>query len=198
MDGKVWNKWSDKYPNGLPAVLDSTYLASNLPHDVFLEIGKKFPGVQYVDSKLRGGLSSIYAVPCEAPDGSLDLTFGKAKISVPWREFIVDAGNRHCYLTISSGGTEQGYPELLLGIPFFRAAYLVFHQKRKEVWLGQADDCGSKIVSIGNGDSVPIIDGCHCEAHEKKQKSEASEASPSLSALVLIIAAFIVFKVGMN
>jgi hypothetical protein len=116
-DKKIWNKWSDKYPNGLPVVFDSTQLSSVLPHDVFLNIGKKFPGVQYVDSKLRGGLGSIYAVPCAAPGGSLDLTFGKAKISMPWSEFIVDAGNKYCYLTILSGGTEQGYPKLSLGLP---------------------------------------------------------------------------------
>lgn len=89
----------------------------------------------------------------------------------------MDIGNAHCYLSILLGRAGEGYLKLSLGIPFFGAAYLVFHPKRREVWFGQADDCSTDIRASGSDGSVPIVEGCHCDASDRKKAGNGTRTS---------------------
>lgn len=148
---------------GLPVHLDSGLSMALLPHDVFAAIGSDYPEAT-LDSA-RG----LYVVPCDIPKGSIDFSFGIKTIRVPYSEFIRHdrngAGHDDCALRImeaAKGG------DTMLGDTFLTLAYVVFDANNQQVWLNQADDCGSNITAIGAGpQGVLQISGCACSLADK-------------------------------
>lgn len=99
-----------------------------------------------------------YVIPCSSAsiNGSLDLQFGNLNISVPYADLIMtdtSGGDDYyqCYLMVmhwGDGKLESQIDYYYLGHPFLRAAYSVFDQDGRNVWLAQQENCGSDIVEI--------------------------------------------------
>ncbi|KAH6677723.1 aspartic peptidase domain-containing protein [Halenospora varia] len=90
--------------------------------------------------------------------GIIDFGFGDKTIRVPFRDFILKRSfaSPHCVLSAISFPHEDA--PFILGIDFFRSAYVVVDQDNGELWLGQADNCGSNVVPVTKGkNSVPIL-----------------------------------------
>lgn len=164
---------------GLEVTLVAELLDSRLPEELFIAIGKDYP-----EAKLHSA-PHLYSAPCNTPEGSIELSFGNKTISIPYRDFVRNDGKGMCFLKIQPTTEEEGWA---LGEAFFRAAYTVFDVDNNEIWLGQADDCGSEIKTIGKGkDAVPIVEGCSCGTNGDKPAPSGSgkPAAPSPSSTQL-------------
>lgn len=152
--------------NGLPVFLDSGSTLSWIPASLFTAIGQDYPGAR-LDSA-----GTHYVVPCNAPSGSIDFTFSGKTISVAYSDFIWNTDGT-CYLGI----TPEPSGEYILGDSFLRAAYVVYDVDNQNLWLDQADECGSNVIAIGKGpDAVPQVKGCRCGS-----SSTSSSVSKSVS-----------------
>jgi Eukaryotic aspartyl protease len=140
---------------GIPILFDSGSTVSYLPPSLISAIATDYPGAQF------DPLSGFYNVSCDAPAGSVDFSFGTKTVKVPYSDFIWHKGAAQCVLGMMP---ETESPAIyILGDSFLRAAYVVFDVDNQNIWIDQADDCGSNIVAIGKGASaVPQIAGCHC------------------------------------
>ena len=155
--------------NGLPILLDSGSTISFLPAAAVRAIAADYPGATLVDAT-----ALAYSIPCNAPIGSIDYTFGTKTIRVPFSELVRKLPSGTCRL-----GIQYGDGDWILGDTFLRAAYAVYDIDNKSIWLDQADDCGSSIVAIGSGtNAVPAINGCNCAA----SPSNVSSVPPSNTA----------------
>ncbi|OCK98072.1 acid protease [Cenococcum geophilum 1.58] len=151
---------------GLPVFLDSGGTLSSIPASLFTAIGQDYPGAR-LDST-----GTLYDVPCNAPSGSIDFTFGGKTISVAYSDFIWNTDGT-CFLGIKS----EPSGEYVLGDSFLRAAYVVYDVDNQNLWLDQADECGSNVIAIGKGpDAVPQVKGCGCGS-----SSTSSSVSKSVS-----------------
>jgi hypothetical protein len=142
---------------GIPVLLDSGGTVSRLPPSLVLAIENDYPGTTTLDPS-----SGYYIVDCDVPAGSVDFTFGTKTVQVPYSEFIWHVpSTTQCVLGMLP---ETDSPPLyVLGDSFLRAAYVVFDLDNQNIWIDQADDCGSNIVAIGKGiNAVPQIAGCNC------------------------------------
>ncbi|KAF2668184.1 acid protease [Microthyrium microscopicum] len=154
-----------------PVFLDSGATLSYLPAALFNAIGAAFPGATYYSP------TGYYIAPCNTV-GSLDFTFGNTLVQVPFSEFLLVADNtgQTCILGMQAASG----PQYILGDSFLRAAYVVFDLGNSNLWIGQADDCGSNLVAIGSGaNSVPQVPGCSCPV--SSSSSMTSTASSTLS-----------------
>jgi Eukaryotic aspartyl protease len=143
-------------PYGLAVSLDSGTTLSLLPFSLFTKIGSDYPGAA-LDYD-----GTAYIVPCKAPPGSVDFIFGNETIHIPYSDFIWQARPTRCQLGIAPV-PDTDPKQSILGDSFLRAAYVVHDLENQEIWLGQADECGSNVVPLGTGvDLVPQISGCRC------------------------------------
>jgi len=143
--------------DGFPVLLDSGCSLTYLPPAIVKAIAKDYPGSKF------NRVSNVYNVPCNPPAGSIDFTFGDKKtIKVPYADLIWRYGTPNlCGLGLSV--TTDNF--FILGDSFLRASYAVFDLENRQVWLDQADDCGTNLVTIGKGgNAVPEIVGCRCSS----------------------------------
>lgn len=145
----------------LPVLLDCGSALTCLPYDLFKAIGSDYPGAQFIASP-KNPNNGLYAVPCAIPKGSIEFTFGPKAIRVPYSEFVRRVPREElCFLGMMVA--DDG--NVILSDTFFTSTYVVFDVDNKQVWLDEADDCGSDIMAIGAGpNGVPRIDGCACSA----------------------------------
>jgi hypothetical protein len=156
---------------GLTVFLDSGGTLTRLPTSLFNSIGASYPGAVY-DASI-----GFYRVPCAAPTGSIDFTFGTNVIHVPFSEFRIDYDSTSCVLGMLADTTDTRY---VLGDSFLRAAYVVFDLANNNIWLDEVADCGSNLVAIGSGaNSVPIVNGCKCPSSSSSSLTISSSASSS-------------------
>ncbi|KAJ3464753.1 hypothetical protein MRS44_009539 [Fusarium solani] len=160
--------------NGYAVVLDSGYTISALPGPIFEKLLATFPTVQ-------PGIGSYHPVDCDVAKlkGTVDFTFGKTTIKVPYADFVWH-NKGSCYL-----GAFQDDEFPVLGDTFLRAAYVVYDWDNENVWLANNEDCGTNLVAIGSGaDSVPDIVG-ECASSDSTNTSElptSTEASTGSTA----------------
>ncbi|KLU82927.1 hypothetical protein MAPG_01994 [Magnaporthiopsis poae ATCC 64411] len=128
--------------SSMPIVIDSGSSLSFLPKTVVDQMAND-TGAQF-DSQ-----AEVYIVPCSllSSQGSFDFTFGggggsaTAKISVPYREFIWQAGNECALGAIPLKSGSSGITALL-GDSFMRAASITFDQTSNSIYLAQYANCG--------------------------------------------------------
>lgn len=140
--------------SGIPVDFDTTSTFTVLPPPLVKAIVQDYPEAKW------DNLTSTYTVPCTPPKGSLDFTFGRKTVSIRYEDLLWQRPRtEQCVLGIKEG-TEIIWD---LGGSFLRGAYVVIDQDNNNVWMDEADDCGSNVVEIGEGpDSVPKIKGCKC------------------------------------
>ncbi|TWU72136.1 hypothetical protein ED733_002839 [Metarhizium rileyi] len=141
--------------NGQPVLLDSGYTVSALPTKHFDKIKEAFPNVTAPPADDKSGL---YRVPCDvgSKKGSVNFKFGKTEIGVPYSDFIwKQPQNGICVLGVTP---DDEFP--VLGDTFLRAAYAVYDQDNRNIYLANNEDCGSSLLAIGTGpDAVPSVEG---------------------------------------
>ncbi|GAO16866.1 uncharacterized protein UV8b_06873 [Ustilaginoidea virens] len=159
--------------NGQPVLMDSGYTVSSLPTKYFDKIKDAFPGVT---APPKGDDSGMYRVPCNVGDenATVNFKFGKTEINVPYRDFIwKQEKDGSCVLGVVP---DDKFP--VLGDTFLRAAYVVYDQENRNIFVANNEDCGSSLLAIGTGaDAVPSIEG-DCS---KADGTTSSAVSPSTS-----------------
>jgi hypothetical protein len=151
--------------------LDSTAAIITVPTVLFYGIGYTYPGAK-LDGQTRR-----WVVPCNAPNGTIDFTFStaatkykdKTTIHIPYADFIhrttvrdepegqAYAGEREvCTLGMQIG--KEG--KMVLGNSFLRGTYVVMDHTWGQVYIGEADDCGEKIVPVTYNPAIDAVDGC--------------------------------------
>jgi hypothetical protein len=140
---------------GIPVDFDTTSTVTILPGPLVKAIAQDYPEAKY-DNTTR-----FYNVSCTPPKGTMDFTFGSKSISIPYEDFLWQLpGTTQCVLGLREGSDIVWD----LGGSFLRGAYVVIDQDNRNVWMDEADDCGSSIAEIGAGpNSVPQIKGCRCK-----------------------------------
>lgn len=130
--------------SSMPIVIDSGSSLSFLPKTVVDQMAND-TGAQW-DSQ-----AEVYIVPCSLlfSRGSFDFTFGggsggssTAKISVPYREFIWQAGSECALGAVPFKSSSSGGVTALLGDSFMRAASVTFDQTSNSIYLAQYASCG--------------------------------------------------------
>ncbi|KAF2276143.1 acid protease [Westerdykella ornata] len=183
---------------GLEISLSSELLYNVLPDPLFLAIGNDFPQATLIDNHPSKPDQRLFNVPCkDIPEGSIDFRFAgptvtdndKAEedgddhkngnnneanwISIPYKDFIITDDKGTCWLRMVTR-KDQGPA---LSQSFFRSAYTVFDIDNGQVWMGQADDCGSEVVEVGKGESaVGVAEGCNCDKRDGRQKPKVGSA----------------------
>ncbi|GJN67732.1 hypothetical protein PLICBS_001760 [Purpureocillium lilacinum] len=134
--------------NGVPVFLDSGGTLSQLPTYVVKELLKSFPS-----AKKNG---KVYTVECPARDSkmTIDFKFGNTTVYAPVNDFIWRSG-KYCIL-----GAFENDKDAILGDSFLRAAYVVYDQDNKNIYIANNEDCGSNLIAIGKGpNAVPSVVG---------------------------------------
>jgi hypothetical protein len=133
-----------------------------LTNDLYFYNGEAYPGAIPYTRPLG---YPAYKVPCDAPLGSFDYTFGNYTIKISFRDSLyVDKIERTCTFGFSLGPQGEGKVPFILTDAFMWGAYMVFDMDNDEIWMGESIDCGSNIVPIGKGkDAVPMLPGCEAE-----------------------------------
>ena len=121
--------------------LDTGTSLSLLPWTLVASIARQFPSAQWDDS------IGLYRIDCtvESQQATLDFGFGgghgssPAWIRVPFREAVyrIDPSSA-CYL----GFIPVAGPNFIIGDTVLRAAYALFRQDEKAVYLAQFSDQG--------------------------------------------------------
>ncbi|KAG7112340.1 aspartic-type endopeptidase OPSB like protein [Verticillium longisporum] len=137
----------------------------------------------FVDPLLRdmGAVNNgqdAYTAPCSLRDGpgSWDFKFGEATIKIPYKDIIQDAvlekGSDYCFVGVLV--TWKG--QLVLGAPFFQAAYISYDFDNQQVALAQAADCEGKVVTFGSGpNAIPDLTGCKPAVRADPSGSKTSQ-----------------------
>jgi hypothetical protein len=134
----------------VPVFPDSGGTLSRLPTPIFQAFGETFPTAQFDPN------SGFYIVDCDVASqpGSVDFYFNNKHIAVTYADFIWQVSGS-CVLGVLPDDDEP-----VLGDSFLRAAYVVHDQDNRNLFLAQAANCGSNIVSIGTGsNAVPSVTG---------------------------------------
>ncbi|KAL2018656.1 hypothetical protein VTK56DRAFT_491 [Thermocarpiscus australiensis] len=172
--GNVVEVYSTPEPSeGQPVLLDSGYTLSALPSAIFRKLLAAFPSAKYVPS------ADLYTVDCADPGqgGSLDFKFGSQVINVPYYDFIWHYPDTD--LCVLGAIEDNEFP--VLGDTFLRSAYVIYDWDNRMIHLGQSDDCGSKLVPIGEGpDAVPYASG-ECGQPTTSTTSSSSSAPATAS-----------------
>lgn len=129
----------------IPVFPDTGATLGHLPAGLVNAIAAGFPGAKF------DATYNQHTVPCalRKEDKTIDFKFGEALIKVPFGDFIWEADNNFCLLgAVPSPATSKSWS---LGDSFLRAAYAVFDQDNKNVWLAQGADCGTNLVAFGKG-----------------------------------------------
>lgn len=166
----TWNPRNSS--KGLSVFLDCGTPSTLLPNSVMFAVGQDYPDAEL---KMDKDGAPFYKIPCNAPQGTFDFTFGTTGIKVSYQDMIYHEADGTCSLGFSVGPQDDGIIPYILANNFMRGAYIVFDLQNEALWLGESDDCGSQIIAIGqeNGD-VPRVPGCNC-----KTKSTSTGISPS-------------------
>jgi hypothetical protein len=133
-----------------------------LPNDLYFNVGESYPGdIPYTHPQ---GFPA-YKVPCDAPLGTFDYTFGNYTIKVSFQDSLYkDNANKICTFGFTLGLQGYGLVPYILADAFMRGTYMVFDIDNDEIWMGESADCGSNLVPIGKDkDAVPVIPGCEAE-----------------------------------
>ncbi|KAF2116478.1 aspartic peptidase domain-containing protein [Lophiotrema nucula] len=159
----VWNHKNETKGHSFFVDTGSNSILDGGP--IYSAIGADYPGTT---QQWNPGGFPEYRVPCEAPAGSIDFTFGKITIQVSYRDMEFKKG-AECYIPFELKPDFLpgiGMIPDIIGATFLRGAYVVFDLDNKEVWMGESADCGSHIVPISMGKgAVPVVPGCGCETH---------------------------------
>lgn len=144
---------SSTYANSaLPIVLDTGATMSYLPQNIIDSLAKDF-NAQVVDD-------GTLAVDCAAlkQSGSVDFTFGKLTIRVPYHEFVWEAAPGQCFV----GAAPVSGTTPILGDSFLRSAYVVFDQDNSNIFLAPYRNCGTKEQTLpaGAGAAANITGEC--------------------------------------
>ncbi|KAH8904992.1 acid protease [Coniochaeta sp. PMI_546] len=133
---------SNTYANSaLPIVLDTGATMSYLPQSIINNLAKDF-NAQLVDD-------GTLAVDCATAkqSGTVDFTFGKLTIKVPYHEFIWEAAPGQCFV----GAAPVSGTTPILGDTFLRSAYVVFDQDNSNIFLAPYKNCGTKEQTLPSG-----------------------------------------------
>jgi hypothetical protein len=136
---------SSAYANSaLPIVLDTGATMSYLPQSIINNLAKDFNAQVLDDGTL--------AVPCSTAtqSGTVDFTFGKLTIKVPYHEFIWEAAPGQCFV----GAAPVSGTTPILGDTFLRSAYVVFDQDNSNIFLAPYKNCGTKEQTLPAGASA--------------------------------------------
>ena len=168
--------WNRNNSEGLSVIFDSGTPVNLLPNDLILAISGHYPEAQmYFDKDNK----PAFKVPCEAPKGSFDYSFGNTTIHVSFRDAMFKDAEGICSFGFRIGPNNPKLVPYILGASFMRGAYMVFDRDNDELWLGESDDCGSNIVPIGKGNyAVPLIPGCGCEGKHDTRVVYAPPSGP--------------------
>lgn len=139
----------------LPIFPDTGATLSHLPRGLVDAIAAGFPGAEFDEAHNQ------HTVPCnlrKQKDASVNFKFGEALIKVPFSDFIWEPVDGFCLL--GAVPTADNDATWSLGDSFLRAAYAVFDQDNKNVWLAQSADCGTNLVSFDKGiNAVKPLEG---------------------------------------
>lgn len=153
--------------NGQAVLVDSGYTVSALPTKLFNKIKDAFPGVTPSPKEENSGL---YRIPCDVGEqnGTVNFSFGKTEINVPYKDFIWKQSDGLCILGVTP---DDKFP--VLGDTFLRAAYVVYDMDNRNLHIARNEDCGSALLPIGNGpNAVPSVEG-DCGKEPKPTTSSA-------------------------
>ncbi|QPH17748.1 hypothetical protein C2857_002636 [Epichloe festucae Fl1] len=107
----------------------------------------------------RDNGNGLFRVPCSTRNsaGSVEFGFGKKKIRIPLKDFILPSMSKTaCYagMVLTTG-------QQILGDSVLRAGYFVFDWDNQEVHIAQAANCGNEdIVAVSSGKmAVPSATG---------------------------------------
>jgi len=135
-----------------PALLDSGSSLMYLPDDITTDIYNTF-GAQYDSSQ---GAAFVDCSLADA-DGSIDLTFSGATISVALKELVIVAGEEKgqpiCIIGISPA--EGSTP--VLGDTFIRSAYIVYNIAGNDISIAQTNfnSTSDNILEITETSTIP-------------------------------------------
>lgn len=151
--------WMGNHSDGLPVLFDTGAPMNLLPNALYFAIGNIYPGaVPYASPNGN----PAFEVPCAAPTGSFDYTFGNTTVKVSFQDSVhKDRETGKCNFGFSLGPQDSGTIPFILGASIMRGAYMVFDNENSEVWMGEKADCGSNVVPLGKpNDTVPVVPGC--------------------------------------
>ena len=161
----------------LPVLFDTGATHNYLTNDLYFAIGALYPDAKWYRD--REG-QPAFKVPCDAPLGTLDYTFGETTIKVPFQESLDrDDVSGFCNFGFRLGPQDEGKIPYILGDTFMRGAYMVFDLDNDEFWMGEKADCGSNIVAVGKGkDAVPVVPGCGSGIGDKPKPTKTGYKPP--------------------
>jgi len=162
--------------SAMPIVLDSGSSLSYLPSSIVTAMVSDF------NAKLDE--SGFYLVPCSQvnTEGTLDFTFGKAVIKVPFADFIWQFSSTQCILGAMPLPKTSGITPLL-GDTFMRSAFAVFDQTQETISLAQYVNCGEneQVIPVGG---VGNFTG-ECQGPSAAKKDAAGRLTFSMTAVAL-------------
>ncbi|EGX88046.1 yapsin, putative [Cordyceps militaris CM01] len=177
MDGLTVNAPDGTAQQGLAAGAslaifpDTGATLGHLPAAIVDAVATGFPGASF-DAR-----RNQHTVPCalRKENKTVDFKFGAAVVKVSFGDFIWQAGTNLCVLgVVPSAASSKTWS---LGDSFLRAAYAVFDQDNKNVWLAQSADCGTNLVAFGKGaDAVKPLQG---ECGQSAGTSSSTTTSPA-------------------
>ncbi|KAJ6780231.1 hypothetical protein PWT90_01958 [Aphanocladium album] len=151
-NGKTWEAL---VPGAnMPIFPDTGATLSHLPRGLVDAIAAGFPGAEFDEQYNQ------HTVPCalRKQDKTIDFKFGAAVIKVSFADFLWEPVDGLCML--GAVPTSDDSKTWSLGDSFLRAAYAVFDQDNKNVWLAQSADCGTNLVSFDKGvNAVKPLEG---------------------------------------
>jgi len=148
-----------------------------LPNALYFTIAQLYPDAEPYEHRLG---FPAYKVPCDAPHGTFDYTFGNVTIKVSFQESLwKDPKTGICTFGFSLGPQDTGKIPFILAAAFMRGAYMAFDLDNDEIWMGETADCGSNIVPVGKGkDAVPVVPGCGSGIGDKPKPTRTGYKPP--------------------
>jgi hypothetical protein len=174
------SEWRGNHTRGLPITLDAGTPTNLLPEYLYYAIGAVYPDV--VPYRHENGWPA-FRVPCDAPLGTFDYTFGDSTVKVSFKDSLYKWHDGSCTFGFTLPPPPEWHVPPILAQPFMRGTYIVFDHDNEEKWFGESADCGSNILPIGKGkDAVPIVPGCDCEASSTTKSAYSHPPIPTVRA----------------